>query len=140
MLRGTYENVFSSDGFVTLPQRDRAEFAEGAVVLLPFMASHELWIYPLSDAPPARAVRYFAKAVLQLDEHGRIALPQGMRALARANNLSRLIGAGACYALRSKEPRTLGRLGLNPWHRQHGSRPLQPSAARPPVPKRKTVH
>ena len=139
MLRGTFENAFSSDGFVTLPQRSRAEFAEGAVVLLPFMAIHELWIYPLPDAPPARAVRYFAKAVLQLDDQGRISLPQGMRALARANNLSRLIGAGACFALRCKEPRTLG-LGLNPWRRQYGPRPLQPSAAAPQKPRRKTVH
>jgi DNA-binding transcriptional regulator/RsmH inhibitor MraZ len=114
MLRGIFEEAFSSEGFVALPTRYRSVFTEGAVVMLPLMATHELWIYPLPDAPPARAVRYAAKTVLRLDDHGRILLPRAMHALAVANNLRRLIGAGTCFALRSAEPLGARRRGLNP--------------------------
>jgi DNA-binding transcriptional regulator/RsmH inhibitor MraZ len=116
MLRGSYGDAFSADGYVTLPARDRAAFAQGAVVLLPLMAANELWIYPLADAPPARAVRYAAKAVLRLDAEGRILLPRAMRALAVANELRRLVGAGACFTLRSADPiaARARRRGLNP--------------------------
>jgi DNA-binding transcriptional regulator/RsmH inhibitor MraZ len=115
MLRGSYGNAFSADGYITLPARDRAVFAQGAVVLLPLMAANELWIYPLADAPPARAVRYAAKAVLRLDADGRILLPRAMRAIATANELRRLVGAGACFALRTPDAvLARRRRGLNP--------------------------